>query len=178
MKPIRSAPELYAHAVAIEQEAAERYAEFAAWFETRSPAVAALCRRLSELEREHFEELARACSRIELPDIAAQHYRWIEGSSSPEAAARELFYDVATPRQLLQIALQAEWRAREFFVEVARTSPSSGVRELASVMAAEETEHVRWVRDALDRSTSAADWDDLTEHGMGPGVFQPENPQR
>ena len=172
--PIRSVEEFYAHALLIEREAAERYAEFAQWFEERNSQVAALCRRLSDLERDHFEELARACSRIEIPDIPAHDYRWIEGPSSPEVSARELFYGVATPRQLLEIALQAEWRAREFFVEVARTSPSSGVRELAAVMAAEETEHVRWVRDALERTATAADWDDLIAHGVGPGAFLPD----
>lgn len=172
--PIRSVEEFYAHALVIEREAAERYAEFARWFEERSPQVAALCRRLSALERDHFEELAHACSRIELPEIAVPDYRWIEGTSSPESSARELFYRLATPRQLLEIALQAEWRAREFFVHVARSSPSSGVRELAAVMAAEETEHVRWVRDALERTVSAADWDDLIAHGMGPGAIVPD----
>jgi len=172
--PIRSVEEFYVHALLIEREAAERYAEFAAWFERRNPEVAALCRRLSALEREHFEELAQACARLELPDIAAADYRWIDGTTSPEASGRELFYRLATPRQLLEIALQAEWRAREFFVEVARTSPAAGVRELASIMAAEEAEHVRWVRDALERTATGADWDDLIAHGTGPGTVVPD----
>ena len=148
-RPIATPEEFYAHALAIEREAAERYEEFAQWFETRSAALAALCRRLARLEREHFDDLAESCARLELPDIAAGEYRWLEGDP-PEATARELFHGVANPRQVLQIALAAEKRAHAFFVWVARSAPDRAVRELASVMAAEENEHIAWVTDALE----------------------------
>ena len=147
-EPIATVEEFYAHALAIEREAAQRYAEFATWFEDRNQAVAQLCRRLEILEREHFDELAEACASLELPDIAAQRYRWLE-TESPEAAAREFIYRVASPRQLLEIALDGELRAQAFFVWIARTAPQRAVRELAAVMAAEENEHVAWVRAAL-----------------------------
>jgi len=149
-KPISTVEEFYAHALAIEREAAERYAEFAEWFEMRNAPVAALCQRLAALEREHFDDLAEACARLELPEIEANDYRWLE-QGSPEAPAREFFYRLATPRQLLEIALDAEKRAQAFFVWIARTAPEKPVRELASVMAAEENEHVAWVVEALDR---------------------------
>src|SRR5918912_1210428 len=111
------------------------------------------------MELDHFEELARACMNLELPPIAEDGYRWLDGDS-PEAPARAMLYRIATPRNLLEIALAAEWRAREFFVGIARTAPSTAVRELASVMAAEETEHVKWVRQALEyHVTTGANWD-------------------
>jgi rubrerythrin len=146
---IATPEEFYAHALAIEREAAERYDEFAEWFGMRSSTLAALCRRLATLEREHFEELAEACARLELPEIEAADYRWLE-RDSPEVTAREFFYRVANARQLLEIALAAEKRAHAFFVRIARTAPDRGVRELASVMAAEENEHVAWVAEALE----------------------------
>lgn len=159
--PIATVEEFYAHALAIEREAAERYGEFAACFEDRGEAVlAGLCRNLASLEREHFEELTAACVDLALPAIAAADYRWLEGAS-PEAPARELLFRIATPRHLLEVALAAEWRAHEFFYWIARDAPSKAVRELASVMAAEEAEHVKWVRGALDYhvTTGVVDWD-------------------
>ena len=147
-RPIATPEEFYAHALAIEREAAERYAEFADWFAMRSAPLAELCGRLAMLEREHFKELAESCARLELPEVTATDYHWIE-RESPEVTAREFFYRAANTRQLLELALAAEMRAHAFFVEVARTAPARGVRELAAVMAAEENEHVTWVREAL-----------------------------
>jgi len=174
LPPVTTVEEFYAHALAIEREAAERYREFTQYFEDRDEAtLAGLCRNLSAMEQAHFEELAEACSRLELPPIAEGRYRWLEGGS-PEAPAREMLYRIAQPRNLLEIALAAEWRAREFFVGIARTSPSQGVRELASVMAAEETEHVKWVRDALEyHMASGADWEAMIAAGIGPGTVAP-----
>jgi rubrerythrin len=148
--PITTIEEFYANALAIEREAAERYEEFAAYFEDHGDdALAGLCRNLAEAERQHYEELATSSLAMALPRIPEGRYRWLEGDS-PEAPAREFVYRIAQPRHLLEIALAAEWRAHEFFKAIARTSPSLAVRELASVMAAEETEHVRWVRKALE----------------------------
>ena len=150
-QPIATVEEFYAHALAIEREAAERYAEYADWFEMRNAAIAQLCRRLAALEHEHFKELADACAQLELPEIGLGQYRWLE-SDSPEALAREFVYRVATPRKLLEIALAAELRAQAFFVWIARTAPQRSVRELAAIMAAEEGEHVAWVRDAIAKA--------------------------
>jgi len=170
--PIATVEEFYAHALAIEREASERYAEFAEHFEDRGEeAVAGLCRNLAKLELEHFTELLAGCSQMSLPAIGAGEYCWLD-DGSPEAPARELVYRVATPRHLLEIALKAEWRAREFFVWIARTAPARAVRELAGVMAAEEMEHVAWVRQALEHhGATAADWDALLAEGAGPGPF-------
>jgi len=169
--PIATIEEFYAHALAIEREASERYAKFAEHFEDRSEeALAGLCRNLAKLELEHFEELAAGCGDMTLPAIAAGDYHWLD-DGSPEAPARELVYRVATPRHLLEIALKGECRAREFFVWIARTAPARAVRELAAVMAAEEMEHIAWVRQALEcHGATAADWDALLAEGLGPGA--------
>jgi hypothetical protein len=125
------------------------------------------------MEKGHFEDLAGACANLELPVIPEGRYRWLEGES-PEAPAREMLYRIAQPRHLLEIALAAEWRAREFFVAIARTSPSRDVRELASVMAAEETEHVKWVRQALEyHVATGGGWAEMIEAGIGPGLVAP-----
>jgi rubrerythrin len=148
--PIATLEEFYAHALAIEHEAANRYAEFAEHFGDRGEEMlAGLCRNLAALELEHYRQLASGCAHLLLPDIDGGEYRWLD-RGSPEAPGRDLVFLIATPRQLLEIALAAEWRAHEFFAWIARTSPQASVREIAAIMAAEETEHVRWVREALD----------------------------
>jgi len=169
--PIETIEEFYANALAIEREAAQRYDEFTAYFEDHGEdALAGLCRNLAEMERRHYEELATSSLSMDLPPIAEGRYRWLE-DDSPEAPAREMLYRIAQPRHLLEIALAAEWRAREFFVGIARTSTSLTVRELASVMAAEETEHVKWVRKALEyHVATGANWEQLIDAGIGPGA--------
>jgi rubrerythrin len=170
-EPIETVEEFYAHALAIEREAAHRYEEFTRHFEERGEdALAGLCGHLADMERRHFEELARSCMSLKLPAIPEGRYRWLD-AGSPEAPGPEMLYRIASPRNLLEIALAAEWRAREFFVGIARTALSATVRELASVMAAEETEHVQWVRQALEyHVTSGATWEDMIAAGIGPGV--------
>ena len=169
--PIPTVEEFYAHALAIEREAAERYEEFTDYFDVQGEdALAALCRGLAHMERSHFEELARACVNMNLPAIADGRYRWME-DGSPGTPARKMLHGIAAPRHLLEVALAAEWRAREFFVAVARTSPCLTVRELASVMAAEETEHVQWVHQALEHHvTTGANWEALIAAGIGPAM--------
>ena len=171
---IATVEEFYAHALAIEREAADRYTEFVDYFAGRGEDVLeGLCRSLAALEREHHAELARVSEHLRLPAIGADGYLWLEGGS-PEAAAREAFYRIASPRDLLAIALQAEIRARDFFRWIAATAPSLTVRQFASVMALEEEEHVGWVRQALEYGTAPAfDWDALLKQGVGPEPWLP-----
>jgi rubrerythrin len=94
--------------------------------------------------------------------------------ASPEAPARELMYRVANARQLLEIALAAENRARDFFVAVARTTGSRALRELSSLFAAEELEHVRMVQEAMEAyGRGGPDWEALMGEGVGPGIVTP-----
>ena len=159
-RPIRTVEEFYAHALAIEREAAERYSEFETWFFDRGEEVlAGLCRNLAQMENEHFLELVRASAHLKLPAIGVSGYQWLE-SGSPEAAAREVFYRVAEPRHLLEIALHAECNALAFFEWVARTTNDDSVRLLARGMAAEEQQHVEWVQKALQYHPSRhIDWE-------------------
>jgi rubrerythrin len=149
-RAIATVEEFYAHALAIEREAGERYAEFAEWFDGRGEDVlAGLCHNLAGFEREHYQQLVRGCELLAIPAIDPGAYRWL-AEAAPETGARELFFRAAKPRHVLEIALEAELRARDFFVHVARTSPSQPVRELASIMAAEEAQHVGWVTQAIE----------------------------
>jgi rubrerythrin len=172
-RSIDSIEEFYAHALAIEHEAAERYGEFQAWFEDRGEEIlAGLCGSISRMEQEHYQALVDGSRGLRLPALGRGEHLWLE-ADSPEAPARELFYRVAEPRHLLEIALEGERNALGFFQRVERTASDAGIRAAAHEMAREEELHVLWVRNALEYhlATKVDDWEKLIEAGRGPGAF-------
>jgi len=164
MKTIRSAPELYAHAIAIEREAAERYAEFAERLaDLGNDAVAGVFAWLASVEGEHLQTLQSRTEGVELPELVLNEYRWLD-SGPPETAARELVFRLMTPRQALQIALAAEKRAQAFFEGVMMRAEDPAQRSLAQEMALEEQEHVALVERLLERTPeTSVRWDALFE---------------
>jgi rubrerythrin len=166
MHAIRTAAELYAHAIAIEREAAERYAELAVHMaDLGNDAVAGLFQRLAGFEAEHLDALLRRTDGVELPELSAADYRWLD-AGAPETAARELVFRLMTPRHALEIALGAEQRAQEFFEHVFATAADPALRALAQEMAAEEREHVSMVEDLLAQTPDPkVDWPAFFEAG-------------
>ncbi|MBV8033152.1 MAG: ferritin family protein [Betaproteobacteria bacterium] len=158
MTPPRSAAELYAHAIEIEREAAERYGEFAERMaDLGNDAAAELFGRLADFEAEHLEELRRRTREVEVPKLGAGQYRWLD-AAAPETAARELVFRLLTPRQALLIALAAERRAEAFFEHVMAMADDPALRALAREMAAEEQEHVALVERVLEGTPAELDW--------------------
>jgi rubrerythrin len=151
--------ELYAHAIAIEREAVERYSEFAERMEDLgNPAVAEVFARLAGFEAEHLEALLARTSGIALPALAAHDYRWLD-AGAPETAARELVFRLMTPRHALAIALRAEQRAEAFFEQVLMTAADPALRSLAREMAADEGEHSAILEKLLEKTPQPlADW--------------------
>lgn len=141
MSEIRTAPELYAHAIAMEAEAAARYREFAARMadECRDE-LSALFEFLGRQEAEHLKALQRRTEGIALPAVDAGKYRWLD-DAAPETPARGLVMRLMTPRQALAIALHAERRAQAFFEQVQWKAKDPALRALAREMADEERNH-------------------------------------
>lgn len=157
MKFIESAAELYAHAIAIEREAAERYAEFAERMEDEGREdLAHVFGTLAQVEAEHLEALLARTKGIELPQIPDARYKWLD-SGAPETPAREMFYRLMKPRHALAIALHAEQRALAFFEHVFWTASDPALRSLAREMAAEESEHVSLVSKMLGETPQPLD---------------------
>ena len=159
MKPIGSAPELYAHAIAIEREAAARYSELAQQMADRGEdAVAEVFSALAREEAEHLEALERRTDGIALPRIPGGQYQWLD-AAAPETAAREWLYRLITPRQALLVALEAERRAEAFFEGALLAAEDPALRALAREMAHEEREHIRIVERLIERTPEpAVDW--------------------
>jgi rubrerythrin len=162
MKPIRSAAELYVHAIAIEREAAERYAEFAQRMDDLgNTAVAEIFATLAHFEAEHLEALERRSQGVVLPELDMHQYRWLD-AGAPETAARELVFRLLSVRNALTIALGAEKRAQAFFEFALLTADDPALRSLAREMAAEEAEHVMLIERLLERTPDpAVDWASL-----------------
>jgi len=149
MKFIESPAELYAHAIAIEREAAERYGEFAERMQDEGrEALAEVFSMLAMVEAEHLETLLARTDGIALPKIEEGRYKWLD-AGAPETPARELIYRLMTPRHALVIALHAEQRAQAFFEHVFWTASDPALRVLAREMAEEERDHVALVSDLL-----------------------------
>ena len=90
MAPIDSIERFYAHAIALEREAAERYAEFATYFADRGEEVlAGLCCNLASMERDHLEALLRASRKLHLPIMDTRNYEWLD-HEAPQGASRSL----------------------------------------------------------------------------------------
>ena len=156
---IRTPLELYAHAVAIEREAAERYAELAQRMDDLgNDDVSKLFRTLAVFEAEHLSTLEARTAGLSLPQIDPGEYAWLD-AGAPETVARELVYRLLTPRAALDIALDAERRARQFFADVRATATDPGLRALAQEMAAEEQGHIAMVEQAIARTPDVrVDW--------------------
>jgi rubrerythrin len=157
--PVSTPSELYAHAIAIEREAAERYAEFAQHMaDEGNDDVAALFRTLAVFDAEHLETLQARTKGVEVPPIAPGDYAWLD-TGAPETAAHDLVFRLLTPHQALEIALEAERRAKQFFAEVKESATDPALRALAQEMAMEEQGHIAMVQLAMQRTpTGKVDW--------------------
>jgi len=141
---------LYAHAIAIEREAAARYNELGdAMAERGYHAVAVLFYLLSSFEARHLGELTAKMAGLVLPDLSAD-YTWREGEA-PETLSFNACIGKMTPERALLMALDAEKRAKAFFEHAARITADPPTRALAREMAAEEAEHIVLVERTLAR---------------------------
>ena len=159
---VQNTRDLLAHAIAIEHEAAARYAELGERMgEMGNDAVAELFLRLARLESEHERELERRASGLALPRIAPGEYAWFD-RGAPETAAHDLVLNLLTPPAALRIALEAEVRAAAFFESARKQVSDPALAELAAEMAAEEGVHIAWVKSALRRTPDPViDWNSI-----------------
>ena len=159
MKPIRTAAELYAQAIAVEREAAERYGEFSQRMsDMGAEAAAGVFGSLARMETEHLQALERRTEGLALPRLDTQDYRWLE-AGAPERSAHEFALRLMTPHSALNIALGAEKRAQVFFEFVLMTADDPALRALAREMAADENEHIALIEQLLARTPrGVVDW--------------------
>lgn len=155
---IATAAELYAEALALETEAAERYADLADQMQTHNnPEVARLFRKLADIEARHAEALRRHAGAS--PGAARQGSRLVR--ERPETAPLADAHYLMTPAHALQMALAGEERAEAFFHGLASNAVDPEIRQLAAAFADEEREHIELLRQWLEKIPSPeAGWAD------------------
>ena len=145
---LQSLGELFALADAMEQEAANRYAELADDMQRQNkPDLAAVFTQLAAEEREHVDSVTRwSQSRIgKVPDPALVRWR------GPETFDREMETEIKTsrlmtPYRALSMAVRNEERAFAFWSYVAAFSDDAEIKKVAEAMAGEELGHVAALR--------------------------------
>jgi rubrerythrin len=162
---IGSIAELYAHALAVEREAAARYAELAEFMADRDNApVAELFSRLAQIEEEHADAIVARARDLDLPALEPFEHTWFD-AGPPETVAHEFVFRLMSPHDALKVALEAERRARAYFEEVFAAAADPDLKTLAASMIQEEQQHIDWVERALAAAPDPnIDWDTLFAH--------------
>ena len=145
---LQSLGELFALADAMEQEAANRYAELADDMQRQNkPDLAAVFTQLAAEERKHVDSVTRwSQSRIgKVPDPALVRWR------GPETFDQEMETEIKTsrlmtPYRALSMAVRNEERAFAFWSYVAAFSDDAEIKKVAEAMAGEELGHVAALR--------------------------------
>jgi rubrerythrin len=158
---MQTLPEFLAHALAIEEEAAERYRELAAMMLAHhNNAVAEVFSKLAGYEAQHAAKIRESAQEVQLPPIAPWEYRW-EGFESPESTPHDQMHYLITPFHALELALINERLAHEFFTKISANSRNPEIKRLAKEMAADEAHHVDLIRSWLKRVDKPdRDWAD------------------
>lgn len=145
---IRSIEDLFAVAVAMEHEAAERYAELAARMDRLGEkALADLFRRLEAEEGKHESGIAAWAGRAGVTPAKELSFAW----HSPEALQDDQYAEaggdyLSTPWKALNMAVRNEERAFSFYIQVAAKTHDAEVQQYAERMAREELGHVALLR--------------------------------
>lgn len=155
----RTVEEFMTCAWAMEDEAAERYAELASQMGTHHNAeVAELFARLSRIEGKHRDQVMQRMGWTAPPD--AECLRW----ETPEGPETTDYGDLHYLMQLyhaLELALHDERRAVEFFERFAAARLPAAVRAAAAEMAEDEREHVRLIEEWMAKvPPPAPGWDE------------------
>lgn len=143
--PPKTLDEFMAIALALENEAVDRYAEFADMMETHNNGeVAAMFRTMVGYETKHVQQIMDQMGWKSAPAVPRELVSW-PGYESPEAAPLDGVHYLMQPYHALELALAAEQRAQAFYGQLAGATTNEAVRQAALEMQAEEAEHVALV---------------------------------
>ena len=158
---ISNLTDLFAAAFRIETDAVERYTLMAQQMETHNNLeLAEIFRDLARAEGIHAEEIRRLAGDIDVAGRAQQSRHFGRGESPEEADLGATHY-LMTPWQALQLALEAEKRALEYFTSIVNKATDPKVKTLAAELVEEEAEHVNLVHRLIHRYPPPPDsWQD------------------
>ena len=162
-RPAREPSSAYAdfmvQAYAMENDARDRYTEFAEQMEVHNNRdIAQMFRKLARIEGLHAEKILKEMGWTK-PPSNAEAWMWHHSEAPESAPPGELHY-LMQPGHALQLALECEQRAASFFTGITRSTAPADVKRIAREMAAEEREHIRLIREWMEKVPKpSADWD-------------------
>jgi rubrerythrin len=138
-----------AHALALENEAGERYDELAGMMEVHNnPEVTRLFKQMAEFSHLHAASVGKRAEGHALPELKSWEYKW-DAATPPEVGDTADTHYLMTPHHAIKFALDNEIRGWEFYRRTAQTADDPEIRKLAKEFADEEAEHVdtlkRWL---------------------------------
>ena len=143
--------EFMAQALAMENEAVERYTELAdAMEQHNNHEVAQLFRTMAGHEAKHGRRIMAEMGWLEAPPAKLHAQSW-PNQVAPETLPFDEAHYLMQPWHALQLALAAERQAEAFFATLARLSISEPVRTAALEMRAEEAHHVALIQSWIDK---------------------------
>ena len=130
--------ELYAHALAVELVASERFAELERYMRDAGlHHIADEFQSIGREEREQYEVLAIGTAGHELPKLSPWEYA--AHFLGPEA---DVVRVPRTAREALKLAIATERRTQNFYVDVAEHTDDDTMCAFAAEMAADESRHI------------------------------------
>ena len=140
-------------ALLVEEEARDRYEEFAEALAESTPLAAAFFTKLSRVEEVHRKQLeAKRRAQYGKEPSTISGSLLLEVEAPPTNAA----HGTMTARQALEVALASETRAFDFFTRALTQVTDEQVRALFASLRDEEIEHQRLVRLELDRLSATS----------------------
>lgn len=144
-----TAAQFYAHALAIEREAARRYWEFShQLLLCRKNIIAGVLVELARRECEQLDALECDTARMTLPPLAPSEHRW-HGVEGPDGTGWLVERCLRNPEHALEIALENERRAKAFYERVTPSLVDPEARRIAAERAREKREHIAFIENAL-----------------------------
>lgn len=152
--------ELLTHALALEIEATERYADLADQMKSHNNLrIAKLFGKMADIEKLHVNHIRKMIDRHGVKLSEPARYYWTSPEGPETTDPLDLHY-LMTPRQALELARHNEARAREYYAQIAGSTQDEDTRRMSSELAAEEEEHVALIEAWLAKvPETGAEWD-------------------
>jgi rubrerythrin len=147
----RTLPELFSYCLAIEREAAKRYAELERFARDLGVEdVADELERLGLEEQEQYELIQLGTAGRTLPELAGWELCW---HYQPAGNARRA---LRSARDAIASALAFERQTQGFYIDVAENSRDDALRAFAAEMAGDEQRHIARLEVLLEREPDPA----------------------
>jgi len=148
---INTLDDLLLHATEVEAEAQERYDDLAGQMDMHNnPRVAKLFRAMAEIEKKHVDRLGALAKDRNLPSVNPSDFAWPDLEAPESVPIGEGHYHMSE-HEALDLALECERRAGDFYAGIASAATDPEVKALASTFAEEERRHQELVQKWIDR---------------------------